>query len=286
MKRIKTLFFWFIFLSIVSYAGEQGFQKSQEEEFQETISYYAKLNGTDFEYAKTKMLAIAAKNLSRSRSIDQMIEVSKKTKEKEVEAFFSDIKSTFELLKKKMNIPDEVNIVFCDDNNPRSTGIRLMTYASHLRTIYIYPAVFDLPQTSILFAMIHELTHVQQHMRDGLLNCTCAGDDKKSLSKKEREADINAAQIIKCPWCLKSVLTHRLLEERQLSKSQIEHFASLGYLTSNDLKKYLEQKVLEDTCNVHQAVRSSDFSLGVDTQKGLEEIEEEDYKSTMFERLQ
>lgn len=286
MKIIKSFFLGFIFLSIVSYANEQGFQKSKEDEFQETISYYAKLNGTDFEYAKTQMLAIVAKNFSKPRSIDQMIEVSKKTKEKEVEAFFSDIKSTFELLKKKMNIPDEVDIVFCDDKNPRSTGIHLMKYASHLRTICMYPAIFDLPQTFILFSMIHELTHVQQHMRDGLLNYTLAGGDKKSLSKKEREADTNAAQIIKCPWCLKAILVHRLLQERQLSKSQIEHFANLGYLISDDLKKHLEQKVLEDTCKVHQAVRSSGVYLGFDTQKGLEEIEEKDYENTIFERLQ
>lgn len=286
MNKISKFFFSLIFLSIVAYGNESGFQKSREDELQETISYYAKLNDTSFEYAKTKMLAIAAKNFVRPRSIDQMIETSKRAKDKEAENFFSDIKSTFRLLKQKMNIPDEVNIVFCDDKDQHSIGVHLIKYHSGERTIVMYPAVFDLPQTFILFSMIHELTHVQQHMRDGLLQYTLAGANKASQAQKEREADTNAAQIIKCPLCLKTVLVHRLLQEQQLSKSQINNFKNLGYLISADLRTYLEEKDLMHTCKAHKNIININSLLGLDTQKNLEEIEENDYCGTIYDRLQ
>lgn len=284
MNKILQIFFSFIFLSIISYGDDPKFQKSRDDEFNETVSYYAKLNGKSFEYAKTQMLAIAAKNFVSPRSIDQMIEASKKTKEKDLEDFFSDIKSAFKLLKQKMNIPDEVNIVFCDDKHQHSIGVHLMKYHSGERTIIMYPAVFDLPQTFILFAMIHELTHVQQHVRDGLLNYVRAGSNKESQAQKEREADTNAAQIIKCPLCLKAVIAHRLLQQES-SKNRIDEFKKLGYLASDDLRNFLEQKDLIDICKEHQNTKNQDFFLGLNTQRGLEEIEEEDYKGPISDRL-
>ncbi|MBI2352916.1 hypothetical protein HYV11_01570 [Candidatus Dependentiae bacterium] len=94
-----------------------------------------------------------------------------------------------------------------------------------------------------LFIMIHELTHAQQHMREGILRRVMMNN--VSRVESECEADTNAAQKIKCPLCFKAVLAGELLKEKVATAQVIAYVKAMRYLMSDDLKIHLKQKIFD-----------------------------------------
>ncbi|MBI2345279.1 hypothetical protein HYV10_04410 [Candidatus Dependentiae bacterium] len=285
MRKMIYLFFSIIILPVILYSNEPKFQKSLEQEFDDVIMYYAACKKQSFENVKGHMLARKQKYASTLSSVDEIIKNCKKNNKKDEEDLFLDLKITFDFLKKKMGIAREVDLVFCDDPSLQGPCGSLMSYDLHDRMVYIHQNFWDLSPTNIVFTMIHELTHAQQHMRKGSVNFIIEGKDKAYRAQIEREADINAAQIVNCPLCLKVVLAHRLSEEALSTDHQNEKFRKLGYLTSDQLRNYLQQKSLINLCKVHKHFEDPDVWLGLDTQQGREMIDQEDYEGTIFDRV-
>lgn len=266
-----------------------SFKKSWEAEFTETAEYFCNPKAQTLEDAKAQILAdkTASKKRHYPDRLFSMDEMSKKFRSDNNEyasSLFFDFKKTFGCLKEKMGIPEEVDFIYCDDQSLASNA--WMGYAIFDRTIYIYPNSSDICPSYLLFTMIHELTHTKQHMRIGMLKWLLDGQNELFHAQYEHEADINAAQSINCPLCMKAVLAYQLLREGTSSQEEIAGVRKDGYLMSDDLKKYLQQKSLSDLCKVHKSVESQNIWSGLDTKEGCMEIFYNDFNdSSMFNRL-
>ena len=279
-----------LFGSIYSVADLQPqFAKSWEEEFQEVAEYYTDFDIETVEQVKEKLLADP--NVFRKVhyadkiiSFDEwIIWCSQNNASSKVLPILKDIQKTFNDLKNIMFIPDQVHIWSCFD---QSLSSGFMGYRAIERTIYVYPSSSDMCPAYRLFTLIHELTHAQQHMRSGLLSHHLEFCNEKTRALLEYEADVNAAQSIKCPLCFKAIVSYQLLRESTATADKLHSLKAHGYLLGNDLKKYLQGKTLQDLCVVHQNASNLDFMSGLDSKESLMQIYNNDCAlGCMFDRL-
>lgn len=142
-----------------------------------------------------------------------------------------------------MNIPTEIEILFLSNIDSE-----IVFYIPLDRTVYITKEFFRNCPSKRLFQLIHELTHVQQHIKDGTLTMLT----QVKTCEHEHQADTQAAQAISCPICMQIV-------EDDFSRDT--NRASLGYLTVNDIVSYKTRKKIEDTCNAHKTNSTANQQL-------------------------
>lgn len=255
------------------------FAKSLKEEFEEVAEYYTDPAVETVEDVKQELLddpdvfrKIHYPNDVISFS-DWIEWYSQNGSSQECLSNIQDAYKTFTILKQVMLIPNEVEIWYCSDQE-LSSGF--MGYRSIERTVYVYPQAWDQSPAYRLFTLIHELVHTQQHMRSGLLRHHLEDQDDESRALHEHEADVNAANSIKCPLCFKSVVAYQLLRERTATVEQLNRIKVDGYLLSDDLKECLQHKSLQDLCSVHQNASNVDILSGLDSKENLMQIYEDD----------
>jgi len=145
----------------------------------------------------------------------------------------------FTMLKKSMNIPDEVEL-YAYSKDSRKDPIDAF-YSAAVRRVYIninnhYSFSF------YQYLLIHELTHVQQHQRLGSIGYWANLFSKEGSFLSEREADTAVAKAVSCPVCM------QVIEDILLKRGGS---SSLGYLSCSQFREYKDEKQHCDTCAVH-----------------------------------
>lgn len=142
-----------------------------------------------------------------------------------------------------MHIPDEIELYFNNTANfEEENGSTPAQYNSVDRRIELSADFFTLNPSEKLHTLIHELTHVEQHQREGLLIY-----NKQTESQKfdhEHQAEAATMQAISCPVCIQLI-------EDQIGYADLPELADLGYFTVDDIKKYKVQKNMKDVCAAH-----------------------------------
>lgn len=165
-----------------------------------------------------------------------------------------DMLVVFNQLKLMMNIPDEVDLYLInpDQNNLDDNRLNNVPfYDACDRRVYVGKWGLGWVPSKRLYALIHELTHVQQHQRLGLL--AVSNSNQEEVFASEREADESACKAINCPICL------QMLEDE--TSDNPEKIAQ-GYLSKTDIRKYKNQKKHHDTCTAHAADKQANKELG------------------------
>jgi hypothetical protein len=162
--------------------------------------------------------------------------------EKEMQGI-QDSYNIFNILKKYMNIPDEVELRIGGSNVDS-----VACYHIFQRSVIISGYFIHMPPSQKIFLLIHELTHCQQHIHDGweALN--------KPVPRIEWQADHQAASAIKCPTCMKEVAENTVRSEETLKK---------GYLSQAQLLVHAQYKRQEDLCCVHKPKNNFMKALGL-----------------------
>jgi hypothetical protein len=260
------------------------FKKSWEEELHEAAEYYWNPQIETLDAVKNDILSTSKKNHYQDKiaSLPIMAKRYLENSQKESVSFALDIQQTFDSLKNKMSVPQEVEVAVSFEQSLKEEAF--MGYDHRDRTVYMYPSSLDMSPSYRLYTLIHELTHAQQHMRMGMLGSQRFSQEHHSVY--EGEADTNAAESIKCPLCMKAVLAYQLLRENTASQEDIASVRKDGYLMSDDLKGFLQKKSLADLCKVHKSVENPDIWSGLDTQEGCMEIYNKDLNDwSMLDRL-
>lgn len=151
-----------------------------------------------------------------------------------------DFLATFNLLKVRMRISDDVRILFSPDQTEKSEVI--MCYDLNTRTVYISAKALDLSPSVALFTLIHELTHAQQHQQDGLEAMLQASKQQRKMY--EHQADRQACLAIKCPICLQIRIDHAQDKDDAVLQE-------LGQFSRNDIDTFKHAKSFSDVCLAH-----------------------------------
>ncbi len=267
-------------LGISSTTGQlPQFKTSKEQEFEESINHYVQLK----EPHETKEDVVhdiksGSKLLNYPSDVSLLPPLYDYGRSQEPLGLqLQDMQKTFDALKIMMGIPEEVKIMVARDQ--AVTPNALMGYNPLDRVVFVYPLVLDDSCRSLqLFTLIHELTHAQQHMHMGLL-----GSHLHSNIENEHEADSQAAQVIKCPMCMKAVEADYLVHLTPMPKEFIMGLREQGYLIAEDITKYKNTKSAQDLCDFHKA----DTPVKKQLQSASpEEVFHIDYKNgSLFDRL-
>lgn len=232
-----------IIIIIIALAPFQAwtFQQSKEVEMQDELQYcfdYYPGRWENKEDVRPDLEAKFASNIYQSESMNSSVVRSNNPKRKQM---LQDALDTFNALKIKMNISDEVQLYFLRGHiTINGTNIEEeAVYDGHDRRVYISNNLFGRAPARILFTLMHELTHVQQHQRLGLREYKLS-----SSYDKEHEADTNAILAISCPVCA------QLIEDEWPKDNQR---TALGYLSRADIGKYKEKKCNNQLCKAHAA---------------------------------
>ncbi|MBI2353117.1 hypothetical protein HYV11_02645 [Candidatus Dependentiae bacterium] len=216
------------------------FKRTKEEELIETAEHFKTPDKTINEMVNS--ILAHSKQLQHPHDIAPLKEeiISNKV----TDTHLKNIYDAFHKLKKMMDIPDEVQIFMC--HNQTLNPSTIMNYAPLDRCIYVYPLFKNLSLAKILFILIHELTHAQQHLKYGLLK-------QKLMDSKEREAeaDKQAVSAIKCPLCIHIIEAEHLLNEEKLSQNHIKKLQENGYLTAQNISEIKIAKMTDDLCEIH-----------------------------------
>lgn len=218
--------------------SESQFSKSAQQEFDEAVVYQSKYMPEKTELEIREYLLSFSVDIAKKDNImtlqclrDCLLQNPNNSA---LAQEMQDIQDVFNALKERMAIPDEIEIFFLKDD------IEDISYNAFDRKVYISPRFFGDSPAKRLFKLIHELTHCQQHMREGLI----AMCDGKKSNEHEHHADIQAAQAISCPICI------QIIED---DYSHDRNRAELGYLTKADIAAYKQSKLTQNICNAHKA---------------------------------
>ncbi len=245
MNLFKKIFFAGLGLSCLntteiktSAVSNLNFNTSVQQEFKQAVDFQSKCMPEKTEQEIRKYLSLFSTGTTKKDHImtlqDLRACVLQNPNNSAMAEQVQDIQDTFNALKQRMAIPDEVEILFLKDDAEDAL------YNVFDRKVYLSPRFFGDGPTKKLFKLIHELTHCQQHMREGLI----AMSDGKKNAVHERQADIQAAQAISCPICMQIV-------EDDFSDDKDR--ARLGYLTKADIAAYKSNKQAQDICSAHKA---------------------------------
>ncbi len=236
LKSIKTFIFSLIIISH-NMTLNSLFKQSKEQDFHEAFAYTKQHNPqkTD-QQIKDYILAMstAASKKDKIMPLQNLKQNVLSSGNNAIAEQVQDILDAFDALKKRMRIPAEVEMFFLSDDAEDAL------YNVFDRKIYISPRFFGDTPTKRLFKLIHEGTHSQQHIQEGIIPMI---DGTKSV-EREREADTQAAQAISCPTCM------QIIED---DFNQNSNRADLGYLTKNDIAAYKKAKQVQNICNAHKA---------------------------------
>ena len=238
------------------------FKQSKEQDINEYVCFFThfKLSTETPIQIKNKMLS-SSFVLNHKNRIFYLPEYCSLIKSTTIIETLKDIQKSFDKLKRLMQIPDEVKIMFYI--NQLSIPDGAMSYSSTDRTILLYPSILISPPSFILFSLIHELTHVKQHIRNGFLNLILTQKDQI-----EREADVKAALTIKCPSCLNAIMTKKLKSPVKLTEvEQLSRSKEYGYLTAGMLLNFKNAADKKDLCDSHKQKETNEDE---DQQKILE----------------
>ena len=194
----------------------QRFKQSKEQDINEYVCLltHFKLSTETPIQIKNKILS-SSFLLNHKNRIFYLPEYCSLIKSTTIIETLKDIQKSFDKLKRLMHIPDEVKIMFYI--NQLSLPNSLMSYSQTDRIVLLHPAILISPPSFILFSLIHELTHVKQHLRMGYLDFNLTPSNQR-----EREADVKAALTIKCPSCLNAIMTKKLKSPVKLTEEEAE----------------------------------------------------------------
>lgn len=219
--------------------GQADFKKTQMQELQEYAPlFYKKIHKKNPEIkasdAITLLLACCQQYKNDAMTLDELYNrIGFDARETQV---------AFDTLKKLMNIPDEVTLLVSGQDPDGQSA----EYHPLARTVLVHHGFLARSKPIQLFILIHELTHCQQHMRDGLLKRL-----QKNSYKSEHEADTQAAMAIQCPDCLWFI-------ERDYKCTFGQR--RQGYLGTSDFAKYRKKKLHNNICDGCKA-HSFDLNL-------------------------
>lgn len=160
--------------------------------------------------------------------------------------WFKDLQKTFDALKKLMHIPEEVQLILAPNEIVVQGGV-VIFYSLLDRAIFLMPDSLSLTRSRMVFTLIHELTHVQQHMRMDILEFL-----SKPRKKIEQEAERQAAQAIKCRMCMQAIESGHLVMESQMCEEELNAMLDAGYLIARDFTQYKKRKSMLDLCDFHK----------------------------------
>lgn len=268
----------FSLMSIIGPAAPSKvlFLKTPQEELDQVVCYFVENTGATAQDVTNDVLSASQLQTNR-QNLYFLPEIVDHFIAKGL-ADLHDMQKTFDALKIMMKIPDDVKIMFSFNHVLMPSGVK-MSYNPLDRTLYVYPRAMEQScRSSILFALIHELTHAQQHMRMGLLGWRLA-----SIVEKEHEADLQAIDAIKCPICIQAIEANELLSEATVSVDQITQLKKDGYLVGADYPFYKALKSNDDLCAFHKQGIGCNQSL---KSAGLSEIVDFDFNNgSLYDRL-
>ena len=245
------------------------FKQSTEKEIEEIINYSRKIGLTENEMQKSifsekndycfdllNRREFAVKAAIKCKNIDENQTNFLKwfLSEKGI-CDIIDFQKTFDKLKNIMHIAEDVKIMICVNQSQTHKDVE-MAYNTIDRTIYIYPNIINHTKSNQLFALIHELSHAQQHMRNGALKFLLIRQQEK-----EREADTKSAQMIKCPLCMKAISYNALMTMQASTNSELKEYEQAGYLTEIEKKYFATLKDIENLCNHHKQITTKQPSI-------------------------
>lgn len=219
------------------------FQVSQEEDFEEVSRYEYQLK-KDKTAAEVNEYLLSLKlfsviNKDQIKALPHLVNLMKRYGGGTASVGFklwSGVIDSFQLLKDRMDIPDEVEVKFfeCD---PRSEYAHWVGGYNCLdRTVYLTPKFIDRPFSSQLFTLIHELTHALQHTRLGIIKAWY----EMSSFDKEHEADNCASKIITCSVCM-----HEIEDDYPCDQGS-------DYLSLADIVSCRKNKDVKNLCDAHR----------------------------------
>lgn len=214
------------------------FQKTQVQELQEYAPFfYKKIHKKDSKIkaqeAYPLLIACCQKYKNDAMTLAELYE--------RIGLDAREVQVAFDRLKQLMNIPDEVVLLVSGADPDQSAEYHPLT-----RAVMVHHGFFARCKSIQLFMLIHELTHCQQHMRDGLLKHL-----QKSSYESEHEADTQAAIAIQCPDCLWFIQR----DYKRTSKQRRQ-----GYLGESDFDTYRKKKLHNDICD---GCKANSFDLGL-----------------------
>lgn len=222
------------------------FAKTRKEEIEELVTiFHASHPDRSVEdlYAEIENYGVGPQFIPFSSLIGQEHVVVEKGEYLAKYNLIPDTIATFNQLKVMMGIPEEVELWMENSDLDKPAH-----YNPVYRRVEVFPLLFAHTPSERLFSFIHELTHVQQHQQEGLLNFNKPTQEK--AFKYEHQADSAAAQAISCPVCFQMIIDQAVLSE-EYAKNNLLH--EQGYLSWQDLQKYKHQKSWNDICSVHAA---------------------------------
>jgi len=262
--------------AVVSELSEQVqtpcFKQSVETEIEEAVAYFKKPDEMN-ENVKSDVLS-NSKLLHHREDLFFLPDLYDWAASKNWQDL-RDLQKTFDVLKNMMKIPDEVKIMYCFNQSLSPNA--LMSYNMTERIVYVYPAAMHCCRSYQLFTLIHELTHTQQHVRMGLMGSNLADN-----IEKEREADTQAAQAIKCPFCMQVIMAEQLLHEASCTAEKIASLASRGYLVAADLRHFQNLKIKQDSCELHKTNIDDDNNNTSLQSTELQELCDVDYNNGLL----
>ena len=173
------------------------FQKSKEEELEESISLLMEHDNISYEQAKNWWLSTSSL-LNNTKNFFSLTDDILSEKNPEFTEIFKDIQKSFDQLKIIFHIPDEVKIVFNIDKSKNSSSPA--EYNSLDRIVILNKLVLYTNKSLQLQILVHELMHVRQHMENGLWKHLLMYITNTMLV--EHDADLKAFWAINCPLCL------------------------------------------------------------------------------------
>jgi len=237
LKSIKKMTFLGLLLFGHIILSNPKFTKSAEQEFLDLVEFQKPYMPNATEQEVKKYLLAMSTGLDKRDSIISLpvlLQLILKDPNNNIfAAYVQGVDTAFSSLKQLMNIPQDVELLFLRDDAEDAL------YNILDRKVYISPRFFGDSPTKQLFKLIHELTHCQQHMREGAV-AMC--DGRRSIVH-EHGAYSQAAQAISCPLCMQII-------EDDLSRN--DERSKLGYLTHKDIAEYKRGKHIQDICEAHK----------------------------------
>ena|SRR3989339_396840 len=253
--NFKLVVMCFVLITYDAIVQSAPFVKTREEEIKELVEnlhrQYSAFNKEDI-YAEIE-------NHHPGYVAEQISEVVTRLNGSSDESviqhqtLLQDMLLVFNKLKLMMNIPDEVDFYLIQpdqDNLDDNRAYNLPFYDAIDRRVYLGKWGLGWVPSNRLYLLIHELTHIQQHQRLGLL--ALRNSKEAEVFAQEREADESALNAIKCPVCL------QMIEDETYDNQER---TAQGYLSKTDIKKYKKQKKSHDMCTAHAADKQTNEDL-------------------------
>ncbi|MDP3788158.1 MAG: hypothetical protein Q8Q60_02430 [Candidatus Chromulinivorax sp.] len=246
--NFKSIVMCLALISYDTFVQAVSFTKTRDEEIAELVENICRNNPDRKKedlYAQVHSSGIGSQFVPISEIIWQEGETDNQFY-LETSVLAQDASDTFNQLKIIMDIPDEVELWVENMHNDRP-----IHYNHIYRRVEILPGFFRYPPSARLFMFLHEFTHVQQHLKDGLL-LFVYNNRSHNRFEYERQADVTAAQAISCPICMQVIEDDVFLAELLEKKEHVQvNRNAQGYMSSVEIEKYKSEKKLSDVCQAH-----------------------------------